>query len=211
LTETGVKTEILIKAYLKMAECHKQLGEPDKAVSTLETLRKLRDETDVRDETFYRQGWLLLEMSEWGSARDAFSKISPANQERYRLRELSEDLNKRGSLKTKNPSLAGGLAIVPGAGHLYCGRPQEALVAFALNGAMIWAAYEAFENDNDVLGGVITFFEVGLYSGNIYSAVNCAHKHNRAQRRGFLEYLRQHSVLNASLSRGVVLSYSLTF
>jgi hypothetical protein len=30
-----------------------------------------------------------------------------------------------------------------------------------------------------VVGGIMAFLELGWYSGNIYSAVNCAHKHNR--------------------------------
>jgi hypothetical protein len=61
------------------------------------------------------------------------------------------------------------------------------------------------------LGGILTFFELGLYSGNIYSAVNCAHKYNKNQEKDFLRYLKQHSVLKASVGRDVVVSYSLTF
>jgi len=83
------------------------------------------------------------------------------------------------------------LAIIPGAGHLYCERKKDALISFLLNGAMIYAAYEAFDHDLDVIGGIITFFELGFYSGNIYSAVNSAHKYNRNEKSKFLDYLRK--------------------
>jgi hypothetical protein len=81
---------------------------------------------------------------------------------------------------------------------------------------MIYAAYEAFDHDNEGLGGLITFFEIGLYSGNIYSAVNSAHKYNRKQKRHFFQYLKKHSMLEASAGKSeqgnaVALSYKIAF
>jgi hypothetical protein len=35
------------------------------------------------------------------------------------------------------------------------------------------------QHDNYVVGGILTFFELGWYSGNIYSAVASAHKYNK--------------------------------
>lgn len=211
LADAYTHRDFRIKAYYGMAEAHNRSGRPKKAVSTLEALKSQVEDRDVIDDVLYRQGWLYLDMKDWEQAQKHFDGISPSNRRKYRLKQLSKEINKHGALQVKNPKVAGCMAILPGAGHLYCGRHQDALIAFALNGAMIWAAYEAFENDHDVLGGVITFFELGLYSGNIYSAVNCAHKYNRNQEKDFLHYLKQHSVLKASVGRDVVVSYSLTF
>ena len=47
---------------------------------------------------------------------------------------------------------------------------------------MIIAAWEAFDNDNEALGSLLTLFEIGFYTGNIYSAVNAAHKYNKKQK-----------------------------
>ncbi len=88
-----------------------------------------------------------------------------------------------------------------GAGHLYCERKRDAFVSFLLNGAMIYAAYEAFDHDHDALGGIITFFELGFYSGNIYSAVSSAHKYNRHEKSKFLDYLKKHAKINISSVR----------
>jgi hypothetical protein len=81
-------------------------------------------------------------------------------------------------------------AILPGSGHLYTERPRDALVAFLLNGAFILAAVELFNDDEYVTGGIVTFFELGWYSGNIYSAVNCAHKYNKRMKKDFIQGLR---------------------
>jgi hypothetical protein len=72
-------------------------------------------------------------------------------------------------------------------------------VAFILNSAMMYAAYEAFDHGQNCLGGLITIFELGFYTGNIYSAVGSAHKHNRAVNKGFLEYLKQNSRITLGL------------
>jgi TM2 domain-containing membrane protein YozV len=95
-------------------------------------------------------------------------------------------------LPKKSPATAGTLAaIIPGAGHLYTERPRDALVAFLLNGAFIWGAIELFRHDNYVAGGIVTFFEIGWYTGNIYSAVSSAHKYNKKKREDFLERLKE--------------------
>jgi hypothetical protein len=75
---------------------------------------------------------------------------------------------------------------------------------------------EAFDNDNEGLGVLLALFEVGLYTGNIYSAVNCAHKHNRTQKEDFLQYLKDHSKVQLSagpMNQGyaMALSYQISF
>jgi tetratricopeptide (TPR) repeat protein len=201
LIEQYHDTELSMKSYLKMSECYVKLKEFDEALNTLEALLKIAQDQDTKDEALYRRGWIYLETNEWEKAQASFDQISPKNRDEYRLQELSEEMKKKELLKTKNPTAAGLSAIVPGAGHLYCGRKRDAMVAFLLNGAMIFAAVEAFDNDNEALGGLLTFFEIGLYSGNIYSAVNSAHKYNRKQKHDFLEYLRGHSVFGISRQR----------
>jgi hypothetical protein len=65
-----------------------------------------------------------------------------------------------------------------------------------VNGLFIWAAVQAFQSDQDVLGGILTFIELGFYSGNIYSAVNAAHKYNRKVRNDFRGNLKDRLDLN---------------
>ena len=36
---------------------------------------------------------------------------------------------------------------MPGAGQFYTGRPRDGLIALLINGALIWAAAEAFGDD----------------------------------------------------------------
>ena len=70
-------------------------------------------------------------------------------------------------------------AVLPGSGQVYNGRYQDALGAFALNALVISGAWLAFDDDNPALGLVCSIFALGWYKGNIYGAVNGAHKYNR--------------------------------
>lgn len=92
------------------------------------------------------------------------------------------------ALPQKSPTVAGTLAaLLPGAGHWYLDRHQDALVAFSINGLFTWAAVSSFQQGNNGLGALLSFIELAWYSGNIYSAVNTAHKINRKQESDFLE------------------------
>ena len=205
-----------IKSYLRISEAYVRLKCYDEALINLECLITIAPDQNIKDEAYYESGWVYLEKGLWENAQTCFDKISPQNREKYKLEQFLKELDKKKLLKHKNPSIAGLLAIVPGAGHLYCERYRDALVSFLVNGALIFAAYEAFDHDLNALGGIITFVEVGFYSGNIYSAVSSAHKYNRDEKNRFLRYLKEHAKINLSLAgsesnKALVLSCRLSF
>jgi tetratricopeptide (TPR) repeat protein len=188
-----------IKSYLRISEAYVKLKHYDDALINLENLEAIAPDQNVRDEACYQRGWIYLEKGLWKNARTCFDKISAQNREKYRLEQFLKELDKKKLFKRKHPSIAGLLAVVPGAGHLYCKRYRDALMSFFVNGALIFAAYEAFDHDQNALGGIITFVELGFYSGNIYSAVSSAHKYNLEKKNSFLRYLKEHAKINISL------------
>ncbi len=90
------------------------------------------------------------------------------------------------ALPRKSPGVAGSLAAaLPGAGHLYTGRPRDAAISFVLNAAFLWGTVEAARQEEWALAGVLGVFELGWYSGNVVSAINAAHKWNRREEGSF--------------------------
>ncbi len=147
-------------------------------------------ETPAAEEARYRLGWVQMETGAWQEASRTFARVG----EQSPLREVAQDLAQKSlegpSIPTKSPGAAGVMAgVLPGLGHAYCGRYHDAAVSFLINGAFTWAAVEAFDQDMEVLGGILGLLELGFYSGNIYSAVNAAHRYNDSARKGFLESL----------------------
>jgi tetratricopeptide (TPR) repeat protein len=216
LIEEYRNTGYALKSYLGISKAYVELKRYDVALSILNNLITIAPDQEIRDKAYYKKGWVYLEMGLWEKARESFEEISPQNRERYNIKQILTELKEKRPLRRKNPTVAGLLAIVPGAGHLYSERKRDALISFLLNGAMIYAAYEAFDHDLDALGGIITLFELGFYSGNIYGAVSSAHKYNRDEKNRFLNYLKEHSKINISLvspkkSKSILLACQFSF
>lgn len=208
------ETELSIKAYWMISESQMQLGASGPAIINLNNLIAISDDMDVRDEAYYRIGWIYLETASWENARRYFAKISEPNKNKYRIERLTADLDKQKLIPSKNPALAGILSVIPGAGFLYCERYQDALVAFLLNGALMYAAYDAFDDGNDALGGVIAFVEFGFYAGNIYGAVASAHKYNRTKTDQFIEKIKENHMVKLSAGfsgKGFRLAFQVPF
>lgn len=159
-------------------------------------------DAELIDAAIYRLGWSRMKVDRWQDASQFFIKIDNESYLYPSALTLSEESLRGDDLPQKNPTTAGIMAaVIPGMGHVYCGRPKDGLTAFLINGLFIWAAVESFEHDNDVLGGILTFLELGWYSGNIYSAVNSAHKYNRKVRNDFLKGLADRLDLNLFTSK----------
>lgn len=186
------------RAFFMSAESQLRLGRRLPALTTLHNLVTLSNNTDVRDEAYYRIAWIFLEAAEWEKAQSYFQKISRQNQVKYRLADLIRDLEDAQNIPHKSPGVAGALAVLPGGGYLYCNRPRDALISFLLTGGLGFAAYEAFDNDMYALGGVISFVGIGFYSGSIYGSISSAHKYNRDQDRHFIDRLKENLKIGLS-------------
>ena len=209
-----VDTDLSVKSYFMISEAHVKQYAFGLAVINLNNLITMTHDEEVRDEAYYRIGWICIETASWVEARRYFSKISTKNKNKYRLERLTDELNKERFIPRKDPHLAGFLSVIPGAGYLYCERYQDALIAFLLNGGLIYAAAESFDDDNNALGGVIAFVEFGFYAGNIYGAVTSAHKYNRKQTGRFIETLKQNTKINLSAdvkNKGICLAFEFIF
>jgi tetratricopeptide (TPR) repeat protein len=214
LIDRYVDSELAVQSYFRMSEAQLQLKASGPAIIVLHNLIAISDDEDVKDEAYYRIGWIYIDTAAWEKARLAFSKISDRNKNKYRLERLSAELDKEKWVPQKNPALAGFLSILPGAGYLYCERYRDALIAFLLNGGLIYAAYESFDKEHYALGGVITFVTFGFYAGNIYGAATSAHKYNQKKTGKFIEKLKNNAKIDLSgdvKNKGICLSFRFSF
>ena len=198
--DTYTGTPIQNEAYFMLSRSHAAQGMIEQASVDLHNLLMVVADTDVADRARYELGWLHVSQEQWGRAERSFDQITSTNQERLQIPSLREALSENHQIPMKSPATAGALSIVPGGGQLYVGRYRDALTAFVVNAGMIWAAWEAFENDLVALGGVITFVEFGFYAGNIYGAAGSARKYNREQIDTFRNNLNRHRQTTLSLA-----------
>lgn len=201
-------------AFFMLSRCHARQGMIEQAMVDLHNLMAVSSNRSVLDRARYELGWLHVEQGRWNDAGQVFDRISPDNRDHFRMAGLTEALAGSDAIAVKDPTTAGMLSIVPGGGQLYCNRYQDAMAAFLINAGLIWAAWEAFDNEQYALGGVISFVEFGFYAGNIYGAASGAHKYNRDRISEFRESLYRHRQMSFSLAPapdGVALCLTVDF
>jgi hypothetical protein len=79
---------------------------------------------------------------------------------------------------------------LPGAGHLYIGKPVQAISAFLLNGLFLTGAAYALHEGLEAVGAILLFFETGWYLGNIKSAADGARAFNQQQQQVWNDHLK---------------------
>ncbi len=95
------------------------------------------------------------------------------------------------NLDKKSTWLAGTLsASIPGAGSFYTKRYNEALYAFFINLIFLGATLESNRSGQEAKSALLGFFALAFYSGNIYTAINGAHKYNDLSQTRYWNNLR---------------------
>jgi TolA-binding protein len=174
------------KALFLMGESYYEQGLYEEAERYFKGVIAAYPESEMRNTATYRLAWIQMHKGQWQEASETFKTVGAASPLFPNARDLSVKSLGGESLPYKDPATAGVMSVVPGLGHVYCERYKDGLVAFLLNGLFIWATIEAFDEDQEALGAILGFIELGFYSGTIYSAVNSAHKHNRKVKDDFL-------------------------
>jgi TolA-binding protein/TM2 domain-containing membrane protein YozV len=138
----------------------------------------------------YQRGWTLLYQRKWQEASQQFRQLRPESALFRVAHRLADEVLDGEHLPMKSPLVAGILSgLLPGSGQIYNGRMGDALLAFFLNGLFIAGIAQAVTQGELAVAGVLSFFEAGWYAGNVYGAINGAHKHNRRAEENFLRNL----------------------
>jgi tetratricopeptide (TPR) repeat protein len=156
------------------------------------------------DTIYLRLAWLQIDSGQYEHALDTLDRIPPESKLYAKAKSLGQALQQRPAITEKSPKLAGGLsAVLPGAGHLYAGRPGKAVTSFLLNALFIAGAVAAFEHNSPVLGGILIFFELGWYVGGIRSAAQTAREYNEKQEIQYRQELKHRYRLSLGMEPGV--------
>jgi len=189
---SGKDNNIIKQACFLQSKAFINLGNTGYAQVVLQNYLKLLENSQIKDQEIIDRIYFnlakihllnarKLKPGALALARKYLSKISGSGMKKYHTDQYHDLIIKVEQTSQKNPKLAGLFAVIPGGGFLYCKRYQDAFITFLLNTGLMVAAYEAYDNDNTALAGVITLVETGFYAGNIYGSISSAHKYNKAQ------------------------------
>ncbi len=208
----GKKVDML----LILGDCYIKMKRYILAKEVFQTLIDTSKNAKTYNLAYLRLARLFVIEGKWQEASDAYANVKDDKELTLMAKKASAEIVKGVDIDKKNPVTAGILAaVLPGAGHLYVGRKQDAIVSFVLNSAFIWGIVEAFKGEKYVVGGVLCFFEFGWYGGNINGAVNGAYKYNDGERKNFQDSFFKNfdfSIINNGVrDRGAMLSWNMKF
>jgi tetratricopeptide (TPR) repeat protein len=199
------------KAFFMVGESYYREGAYKEASFYYREVIEKFEYLEVKNAALYRLGWTAMQEGRWQEASEKFKRVAESTFYYADAQRLADDSLEGEGLPHKDPTTAGMLAIMPGLGHVYVGRYKDGAVAFLLNALFIWATLEAIDEDLKVLAGILAFIELGWYTGNIYSAVNAAHKHNRKVKNDFLRGLQERMDLRPFMARRGQIGLALNF
>jgi len=140
----------------------------------------------------WEMAWAYIYLEDYSSANNQLHLIKEGSTYQTPSQELARALKQLPHLPHKSPLLAGLLsAVIPGAGHFYTGKKKQAIFSFITNSLLFFGSYEAFSKEIYTAGGFLSFFSINYYSGNIFGALNNAHKFNRKVREEYLDRIRK--------------------
>jgi tetratricopeptide (TPR) repeat protein len=155
----------------------------------------------VADEAQFQIARTYLREEKWKEAAEEFRKVGKDSRLYPKSESFAQELDRIQEVPHKSPAVAGVLsAILPGAGQAYSEEYGRAAISFLLNGLFIWGMVESFRHDHNVVGGILTVFEVGWYSANILNAVNSAERYNRKKTQEYINGLEKGSGISLGLS-----------
>jgi len=178
-----------IESVFLLGDCYVKMKYYQNAMETFKGIKETSNDELISDIAFLRIANINILQGKWEKAAAAYRGV------KGKMSALAEKAAKevlKGKVIPEKSTVTAGVlaALLPGAGHLYVGRRQDAVVSFVLNGAFIWGIIRAFTNNRPVLGGILSFFELGWYGGNINGAVNSAYKLNKKRKHEFRKKMK---------------------
>ncbi len=146
--------------------------------------RLLVEDKEADDKLKAHATWLLawghFDAGELTEARAYFQRLS---QQRSGFEKdaagILDRIDHKDDVALKDPLLAAVLSGIPGLGHVYLGQYAVGATSFVWNAIFIAAIVHAIIVGDYGVAVLLSFAELGWYSGGIFGAVAGAYRHNR--------------------------------
>jgi len=207
--------EVGKEAAYQVGECYGAGGNYELALIEFKNFMEDNPHHHLAEKAKWEAVWTHIYLEDYASASSNLLLIEESSPYQQPSRELARALKQLPHLPRKSPLLAGLLsAVIPGGGQFYIGKRKQAIFSLITNALLFYGTYEAFAVELFAAGGVLSFFSLNYYSGNIFGALNGAHKINRAVREEHLGKFRRKYDLSISLrggKEGALLGLALNF
>ena len=183
-SETGFKSEICI---LQTARAYQQKKDYKYAGSLLKQFITSKENPDLKEEAVYMLAWNSFLSGDFAASEDAFGTLK-SGKLKDAAKQAIDAVSARHGIEQKSPLLAGLLgAIVPGAGHFYCGKIVEGFSSLLITGLLAYNTYEGISSNDHSKAWLYGIPAVTFYGSSVYGAVNAAGRFNDAAAAAFID------------------------
>ncbi|MBM4279634.1 MAG: hypothetical protein FJ137_02365 [Deltaproteobacteria bacterium] len=163
------------------ARAYLEDGRPELAKPRFRLLAQDDDaEASLRAHSRWLLAWGHFDAGELEKARELFDTIARSDAPRAAsARGVVDAIDRKGELPMRDPLVAALLSVVPGGGHFYLGQWATGVTSLGWNALFIFAAVSAWLTGDWGIATVLTFAELGWYSGSMFGAIAGAYRHNR--------------------------------
>lgn len=182
-SEKGLKSEICA---LQAVRAYQEKKDYKFAGNTLRQLVSEQGARLLKDETVYMLGWNAFLEKDFTLAEESFKKLKGGRLEGAAQDALAA-LAERDKVEQKSGLVAGILgAVLPGAGHFYCGKIVEGFSSLLITGLLAYNTYEGIRNNDQPKIWLYGIPAVTFYGSSVYGAVNAAARFNEAAMNSYL-------------------------
>ena len=168
------------QAAFEAAQCYYASLEYSVAESHYQTLLEDYPEHPQACLAHYRMAFSRIGRHDFAGAMELLGSTPPDSQYSEAAQELVHRLDESQRPVQRSPLLAGVLSgLLPGSGQLYAGRVGDGLLALLVNAIFALGTYEAVVHETYTAAALLGSFGLGFYLGNIFGAVNAAHRQSR--------------------------------
>jgi TM2 domain-containing membrane protein YozV len=163
------------------ARAYLEDGRPELAKPRFRLIAHDEDaEPSLRAESRWLLAWGHFDAGELEKARELFDAVAhTGGPNAAAAKDVVGSIDRRGELPLKDPLVAALCSVVPGGGHFYLGQWATGVTALSWNALFVFAAVSAWLSGDWGLAAVLTFAELGWYSGSMFGAISGAYRHNR--------------------------------
>jgi tetratricopeptide (TPR) repeat protein len=179
-----------IVSFYFVSEIYLEINEPGLYLSALSNLEKITEDQNIESRILNDRVWFYLRFLKTEKALEEIAGADEKTKSQFNFSKIENNIDIL-TREKKSPFLSGIYSIIPGGGYLYCGRYKDALFSFFINSILGASAYEAFDNDLNVAGVLLSALTLGFYSGNIYGGIRAANVENNIYRAGVYEELEK--------------------
>lgn len=168
----------------------------DYVYSTSVAARILNDNVASKylDKAHYITAFNYMNQGDFKASDAEFAKISGTELSGSSA-SIRAVLNKSNEIPTRSPVISGILSlIIPGSGHMYCGRWSDGIFSLLLNAFCIYNIYEVHIRNENVMEVVFGIPEIFFYLSSVYGSVVSANKFNDDETQKFIKSTDEYKV-----------------